>query len=36
MIFYVNKSFYTTWLFSLGINLLSQRYDIAEKKKKLF
>lgn len=34
MIFYVNKSFYTTWLFSLGINLLSIRYDIAEKEKK--
>lgn len=34
MIFYVNKSFYTTWLFSLGINLLSKRYDIAEKKNK--
>lgn len=34
MIFYVNKSCYTTWLFSLGINLLSKRYDIAEKKKK--
>lgn len=34
MIFYVYKSFYTTWLFSLGINLLSKRYDIAEKKKK--
>lgn len=35
MIFYVNKFFYIIWFFFLGINLVSKRYDIVEKKKKV-